>query len=375
MAQGLNYERRKRLVTTFSKPAPKGISYNRFAPQNVKTKDDVTPAIARFIGSMIKETAISAGQVANEGLSNPYVSPVGSLLGKNFLAEQADRVNPSVGESMQGNVTPMDIFNVMSLIPNPVGAAAKGTSILARGLSKAAPRISQYEPAAAMAGGGMTTRIPTGNILSGLLGSTGTKVAGQTAIPAVQGSNVLEMNLRQFDARNAPSNPTAETTMGRRSGAAVLRQKGEKQHAKRVERELGKEVKTDFPDTQTTLKITNDFANDPANAAYIKAHKSGDVDFLISEVSPEQQAGKFIVWGHPPGEDLVTYYARMGNNAPDHVVSGELNQLEQRARLAGENFKTYKEVMEWGIGNKPEYRGLTLDGMIARMGKPTKYFE
>ena len=65
----------------------------------------------------------------------------------------------------------------------------------------------------------------------------------------------------------------------------------------------------------------------------------------------------------------------MGNNAPDHVVSGELNQLEQRARLAGENFKTYKEVMEWGIGNKPEYRGLTLDGMIARMGKPTKYFE
>jgi hypothetical protein len=140
MAQGLNYERRKRLVTTFSKPAPKGISYNRFAPQNVKTKDDVTPAIARFIGSIIKDTAISAGQVANEGLSNPYVSPVGSLLGKNFLAEQADRVNPSVGGSMRGEVTPMDFVNIAAAAPIPIGGAVRGGLLAARAGTKFLPQ-------------------------------------------------------------------------------------------------------------------------------------------------------------------------------------------------------------------------------------------
>ncbi len=132
MAQGLNYERRKRLTTRFSKPAPKAVSYNRFAREPVQTKDDVTPAIAGFIGSMLKDTAVSAGQVANEGLSNPYVSPVGSLLGKDFLSEQVGRVNEGAGESMRGEVTPMDVANVASIIPIPIGGAIRGGLLGAR---------------------------------------------------------------------------------------------------------------------------------------------------------------------------------------------------------------------------------------------------
>ena len=146
MAQGLNYERRKRLVTTFSKPAPKGISYNRFAPQKVQTKDDVTPAIARFIGTMLKDTAISTGQVANEYVN---LTLPGAILGQDFLSNQVSRVSTGAGESMRGEVTPMDIANVASLAPIPAGPIIRGGLLGTRALSKALPTVlkgGKYAP-------------------------------------------------------------------------------------------------------------------------------------------------------------------------------------------------------------------------------------
>lgn len=126
-------------------------------PNNIN--DPLTDPVAEFIGETLKDTAISTGQVLNEGFSNPLISPIGSILGKDFLANQVSKINPEAGKSMRGEVTPTDIVNVASLIPIPVGGiargglmglklAAKGERLLGRGaftLGETASK-SRYKP-------------------------------------------------------------------------------------------------------------------------------------------------------------------------------------------------------------------------------------
>jgi len=176
--------------------------YSAFLDPNVKPKykikkdygDTVTPAIAGFIGGMIRDTAVSSGQVVNEAFGNPYLSPVGSLFGKDFLANQVGQVNKAAGESMKGEVTPMDIVNVASLIPNPAGLGIKAASGVGRIAAKAVPKTTFMEPVFSMAAGPETTRIP--DILSGVskyLPSEGSVKVG-TQIGAAGGPNIVRVS-------------------------------------------------------------------------------------------------------------------------------------------------------------------------------------
>jgi len=138
-SKALNPER-IRLAARFSEPAPKAVSYNRFARGPVQTKDDVTPAIAGFIGSMLKDTAESVGQVSNEYINQ---TPIGMLakpvLGTDLLSRAVGSVNAGAGESMRGEVTPMDLVNVASLLPIPVGGVVRGGLLAGRAGAKFLP--------------------------------------------------------------------------------------------------------------------------------------------------------------------------------------------------------------------------------------------
>lgn len=108
-----------------------------FLNPNVKPKykikkdygDTFTPAVASFVGNIIRDAAVSAGQVANEaanrGIGGPAAIPARVLFGPDYLARLGGKVSPEIEESMKGEVTPMDVVNVASLIPIPVGAGAK----------------------------------------------------------------------------------------------------------------------------------------------------------------------------------------------------------------------------------------------------------
>ena len=71
----------------------------------------------------------------------------------------------------------------------------------------------------------------------------------------------------------------------------------------------------------------------------------------------------------------VSIFINNLSNAPDHLVSGELNDIELAATRAGNNFKTYKEVMKWAMTNVSKFEGFNLDQMIERLGVPTKYWD
>lgn len=127
--------------------------YTSFLNPNVKSKykikknynDTLTPAVAGFVGDIIKDTAVSTGQVANELLSNPYTGgaaaiATNALFGKDALSRAVGKVNEDAGESMRGEVTPMDIANVASLIPIPAGAAVRGGLLGLKAGTKALPK-------------------------------------------------------------------------------------------------------------------------------------------------------------------------------------------------------------------------------------------
>lgn len=94
-------------------------------------------SISKFIESqveaMVRDTAESVGQVSNEYVNQ---TPIGMLakpfLGTDILSKAVGSVNAGAGESMRGEVTPMDVINTVSLLPIPAGAGAKAAVIGAK---------------------------------------------------------------------------------------------------------------------------------------------------------------------------------------------------------------------------------------------------
>ena len=158
----------------------------------------------------------------------------------------------------------------------------------------------------------------------------------------------------------------------KRTGYGLIRRQGEKKHRMRVERDLPSGTSVDFPSSDIVNPMVDEFMQDPANKTYIENALSGSLPFLTGS---SEQEGLFSVFGHTIGKSIKEIQEETGQNAPDHLVGGELNFLERQMRVAGAEPRSYKEVMEWHIANNPEFAGYTLKDMIDRLGKPTKYWD
>lgn len=181
----------------------------------------------------------------------------------------------------------------------------------------------------------------------------------------------LQDNFTSFSLEDALNRGTSGYKRKGRSGPGAIRRTGHKQHEKRVHRDLGVGVPVDFPYTPEVSIMLDKFMEDPNNVEYIDRVAKGKIPYVMGS---REAAGLFGVWGHPPGETIEEYSARTGTNAPDHIVGGELNNLERKSRDAGNTFKTYREVMDWARHNIPEFKGFSMQDMINRLGVPTKYF-
>ena len=103
-------------------------------------------SISKFIESqvetIVRDTAESVGQVSNEYVNQ---TPIGMLakpfLGTDILSKAVGSVNADAGESMRGEVTPMDIINTASLVPLPAGLGAKAVAIGAKATVPLAKKV------------------------------------------------------------------------------------------------------------------------------------------------------------------------------------------------------------------------------------------
>ena len=95
----------------------------------------IMSTVANGAAGIVKDTAVSGGQILNESVNQngaglgPFFQPAAMLLkqygGQDALAKLVGRVNSDAGRSMRGEVTPMDVVNVASVMPIPVGGAAR----------------------------------------------------------------------------------------------------------------------------------------------------------------------------------------------------------------------------------------------------------
>lgn len=105
--------------------------YNPNAKRKKNYGDTVTPLIASLIGNTIKDTAVSSGQITNEMANRGVIPGIPAAAfsrrvgGQDWLANLVGRVNRNAGESMKGEVTPMDFVNVASVLPIPAGAGVR----------------------------------------------------------------------------------------------------------------------------------------------------------------------------------------------------------------------------------------------------------
>lgn len=388
---------------------PTSYATPRYAMGGARGGMTVSPqgSISNFIqkagDEFVRSNAESIGQVSNEYFNQ---QPYGQLLGKDFLANAVGRVNSGFGESMRGKVTPMDIANVASFAPIPAGAAAKGALMAGKLLGPTAERLAvpvlknAYEPLGALVNGGSTTRESLGRGLASLLDSTGARVGGNAARVAEQGSNVSYIKQDTFEHRN---DPQIKTSSRSRTGPGSIRNAARETHKQRLIRRIeyliekgllpeGTRVRKsgeladsttreiDFPSTKEVREMADAFENNPLNKPYMDAAGRNEIEFLKPQDANnlgavDQQLGKFTIFGHKPGTSLNDSIINNLSNAPDHLVSGELNDIELAATRAGNNFKTYKEVMKWAMTNVSKFEGFNLDQMIERLGVPTKYWD
>jgi hypothetical protein len=156
-------------VESFSSPAPKNnvISYNRFGSRNIANSDGTPDFLfqkAVEVGmDMAKDTGISAAQILNEGANQGGGR---AIFGKDYLARGAGKLfGQEAQNTISGEVTPMDILNAANIVPGIGGAAGKGASGALKLAEYLVPKTSKFEPAMALASGGMTTRTPImGNV-------------------------------------------------------------------------------------------------------------------------------------------------------------------------------------------------------------------
>jgi len=195
--------------------------FTAFLNPNVKPKykikknynDTITPAVASLVGNIIRDTAVSAGQIVNESANQ---GGGGAIFGKDYLSKAFGAINEDAGRSMRGEVTPMDIANVASVIPNPAGAAVKSASALARVLARSAPKITKFEELGALAGGGASTRNPI-NIIDKVKdyfpNETGFKAGTQVGVTG--GPNIVRLSGDRAEGVYSGYQPTTSDKPGR----------------------------------------------------------------------------------------------------------------------------------------------------------------
>jgi hypothetical protein len=143
---------------------------------------------------MVKDTAVSVGQVANETV-NQKLKLAEPFVGTDIAARVVGKVSAGVGESMRGEVTPMDVINTASLVPLPAGVGAKVAVPLAKRIG--IPLAESIKAAFKVPGLPVPAFVGVGNV-GGALARTGAPQAASDALRytpqavgvGVQGANV-----------------------------------------------------------------------------------------------------------------------------------------------------------------------------------------
>ena len=313
--------------------------------------------IANPIVDMLKDTAVSAGQIANESANRGIgMGPLGVVLprlfGNDYLARGAGIFNKDIQQSMQGEVTPMDVANVASFAPIPAGAGARAGILGLKLAERMIPRTGFLEPAAELVGGGMTTRLPEGFKNVDKIINYGRGIT--------PGANVLEATTE------AVLNPSGR----HRSGRSIKSYHAKKERERTPIRVSKAKYTNTTRSTGLTAKEWELFANEAAqaNPRYIEAKLKSRPPWwkyvynranIVYDKLPEsmkyyyeQVAGKEWESGHNLRSGL--------RGKVTHIVSGELNQLANSAQAAGVKLltdKNYRPVIEWALNNNPKYAG------------------
>ena len=164
-----NKASRERAFSSSPPPSPKKnvTSYNRFGRDGITNRDGVPDLLfqkaVEFGMDMAKDTGISVAQILNEGANQGGGR---AIFGKDYLARGAGKLlGQEAQNTISGEVTPMDILNSANIVPGIGGVAGKGASGVLKLAEYLVPKASKFEPAMALASGGMTTRTPIlGNI-------------------------------------------------------------------------------------------------------------------------------------------------------------------------------------------------------------------
>jgi len=353
---------RIRLAARFSTPAPKAPVY---AMGGARGGMAVSPqgSISKFIESqgeaMIRDTAESVGQVSNEYVNQ---TPIGMLakpfLGTDLLSRAVGSVNAGAGESMRGEVTPMDLVNVASLIPNPFGIAARGAVGVGRIASKIPTPVFKpaLEPLAGLVGGGTTTRAPIGGILKDILNSTGTKVGTNLTIPS---TNITLATTKQVDDPYG-----LHSRGGGRTNASVMTDRANTGTRRRVQRAGGT-----FTDDMKLLPDEYGAMAEKARKKLPNGQRLNQfyVDRIKKSGRPESREWET---GHGAGKGFA--------GKPTDIVTFELNQLENTMMGAGFVPNSYQDVIEWALrqADNPktngkiykQIKGMSFDDAVSWLG-------
>ena len=334
-------------------------------------------SISKFIESqveaMVRDTAESVGQVSNEYVNQ---TPIGMLakpfLGTDLLSRAVGSVNAGAGESMRGEVTPMDIINTASLVPLPAGVGAKVAAVgakaivplakqvgipLAEGI-KAAFRLENglFEPAFAGVGnvGGALARTGAPKAASDAL-----RYAPQYVAVGVRGANV------EYATATSMANPSTMTTNAtRRSNISQDLKKYNDTTAQRF-KEAGKPPppRLQMPE----YKKMRDEAL-AANPDYQAKKLAEETEFLKKHGGdPKDLKADDLVF---KDTWTVAHDFKKGlSGEPKHIISGEANRLEYEALTKDPSLKSYREVLEWAIKNKSQYKNYTsVDDLAKDLG-------
>jgi hypothetical protein len=301
--------------------------------------------------SNLLSTLKAAGLTEEELYRNAVVSPNGQV-----------NLNPNAQATIAQLGNAANSLRLLDLSGMGAGKAVSAGARVAskatvRGLDNLIPRIASIANNPTLINAGMNTVRSAAagapleqSVASGIASLvSGNKPTGELRATA---EDIMAINVDPY----ARMSPTGDRKAGR---VIVDRQvsQANSRSLKAYNELLAKEGKSPVQALPDELKLTHeDFltwaeeaGNHPGNQEYIKS-RLGTKDGSTWEVS------------HP----IVGIIGKAGK--ADSLVGGEANRLEQAARMAGAEIKSWDDVMQWAIDNKPQYAGETVKSLAGKTG-------
>lgn len=311
-------------------------------------------SISKFIESqgeaIVRDTAESVGQVANETV-NQKLKLAEPFVGTDIAARVVGKVNAGVGESMRGEVTPMDVINTAGLVPLPAGVGAKAVAIGAKATVPLAKKVGIPLAEAILD----TFRVPglpvpsfagVGNA-GGALARTGAPKGFDTALRTTPQSVGIGSRIENSTRNTKGSNITYS------SGPDVIGMATQKNYkrwgdytrtvASRQAKKAGQRY-----NAKVTSKQVRVWAGDMFN--------KNNQDRLNAFVDPED-----INMGHPLNKK------RLDKDPPTHYVYAPLNRAAEKLLSSGKvsrnslkNGEDYGPIIRFILDNPEDANSKTL---------------